>query len=334
MAARVDSLLFSIFPHRNSLPVLRLFHSLGSASSRTIDLRRSSSKLVSRRMASASSDSRAPPPPTHTITLPGGDAVQVVAAPGLSNSDLRNAIDSALFRQWLKNMQSEMGVLARGQMCLRQVHIQSKKGKMGLDMFGRGVGFLKFKADVVEKETGRKIPGIVFARGPSVAVLILLESGGETYVVLTEQVRVPVGKFILELPAGMLDDERGDVVGTAVREVEEETGICLNIEDMVNLTAFLDPTTGYKVFPSPGGCDEELSLFLYRGHVEEQIINSLQGKEMGLRDHGELIKVHVVPYDKLWRVTADAKALAAIALYEMAKRDGLLPQRNMQNLST
>ncbi|XP_008812843.3 nudix hydrolase 14, chloroplastic isoform X1 [Phoenix dactylifera] len=329
MAARADSLLFSsIFPRRNALTGLRLFHSLRSASSRAIDARRSSSKLVSRRMASASSDTRDAPPPIHTITLPGGDSVQIVAAPGLSNSDLRNAIDSALFRQWLKNMQSEMGVLSRGQMCLRQVHIQ------GLDMFGTGVGFLKFKADVVEKETGRKIPGIVFARGPSVAVLILLESGGETYVVLTEQVRVPVGKFILELPAGMLDDERGDVVGTAVREVEEETGICLNIEDMVNLTAFLDPTTGCKVFPSPGGCDEELSLFLYRGHVEEQIINSLQGKEMGLRDHGELIKVHVVPYVKLWRVTADAKALAAIALYEMAKRDGLLPQRNVQNLST
>lgn len=34
-------------------------------------------------------------------------------------------------------------------------------------------------------------------------------------------------------------------------QVEEETGICLNIEDMVNLTAFLDPTTGCKVFPSP-----------------------------------------------------------------------------------
>lgn len=74
-----------------------------------------------------------------------------------------------------------------------------------------------------------------------------------------------------------------------------------------------------------GGCDEELSLFLYRGHVEEEIISALQGKEMGLRDHGELIKVHVVPYDTLWRVTADAKALAAIALYEMAKRNGFLP---------
>jgi hypothetical protein len=35
-----------------------------------------------------------------------------------------------------------------------------------------------------------QVPGIVFARGPAVAVLILLESEGETYAVLTEQVDV------------------------------------------------------------------------------------------------------------------------------------------------
>lgn len=192
-------------------------------------------------------------------------------------------------------------------------------------MFGEFVGFLKFKADIFDKETGKKVPGIVFARGPAVAILILLEAEGETYAVLTEQVRVPVGRVILELPAGMLDDDKGDFVGTAAREVEEETGIHLNQEDMVDLTAFLDPSTGCRVFPSPGGCDEEISVFLYRANVAKEIITQLQGKETGLRDHGELIKVRVVPYKNLWRTTADSKVLMAIALYEMAKRDGLLP---------
>ncbi|XP_024029045.1 subtilisin-like protease SBT1.8 [Morus notabilis] len=54
-------------------------------------------------------------------------------------------------------------------------------------MFGKRIGFLKFKADIFDKETGKKVPGIVFARGPAVAILILLESEGETYAVLTEQ---------------------------------------------------------------------------------------------------------------------------------------------------
>ncbi|XP_019239951.1 PREDICTED: nudix hydrolase 14, chloroplastic isoform X1 [Nicotiana attenuata] len=258
---------------------------------------------------------------THIINLPAqlDQPVSVVAAPGVSDTQFRNAIESSLFKQWLKNIQTETGLLANGAMSLRQVLIQ------GVDMFGNHLGFLKFKTDIIDKETGQKVPGIVFARGPAVAVLILLDSEGETYAVLTEQVRVPVGRLILELPAGMLDDDHGDFAGTAVREVEEETGIHLNVHDMVDLTAFLDASTGGRVFPSPGGCDEEISLFLYRGDVSKEKIQQLQGKETGLRDHGELIKVHVVPYDKLWRATADAKALTAIALYEMAKRDGLLP---------
>ncbi|KAF5940181.1 hypothetical protein HYC85_021348 [Camellia sinensis] len=213
-----------------------------------------------------------------------------------------NAIESSLFKQWLKNLQTETGILANGAMLLKQVLIQ------GVDMFGKRVGFVKFNADLVDKATGKKVPGIVFARGPAVAVLILLESDGETYAVLTEQARVPVGRLILELPAGMLNGDNGDFVGTAVKEVEEETGIRLNLEDVVDLTAFLDPSTGCRVFPSPGGCDEEISLFLYRRRVGKEIITQLQGKETGLREQGELIKVHIVAYEKLWQCNSRCKS--------------------------
>nr|KJB37566.1 hypothetical protein B456_006G210900 [Gossypium raimondii] len=121
---------------------------------------------------------------THTISLPTqlGQPVQVLAASGLSDSEFRAAIESSLFRQWLKNLECENGILANGYMTLTQVLIQ------GVDMFGKRIGFLKFKADIIDKGTGKKVPGIVFARGPAVTVLILLESEGTTYAVLTEQV--------------------------------------------------------------------------------------------------------------------------------------------------
>lgn len=64
-------------------------------------------------------------------------------------------------------------------------------------------------------------------------------------------------------------------------------------------------------------------MFLVWRHL--QVIDALHGQETGLRDHGELIKVHVVPYNTLWRVCPDSQALAAIALYEMALRLNLLP---------
>ncbi|KAJ8766149.1 hypothetical protein K2173_021666 [Erythroxylum novogranatense] len=263
-------------------------------------------------------------PLVHSLTLPTqpGQPVEVTALPGVSDSDFRNAIESSLFKQWLKNLQSPTGVLANGAFLLKRVLIQ------GVDMFGQRLGFLKFKANIIDKETEEKVPGIVFARGPAVAVLILLESGNETYAVLTEQARVPTGRLVLELPAGMLADDQGDFVGTAAREVEEETGIHLKLEDMIDLTAFLEQSTGCRIFPSPGGCDEEISVFLYKGRVDKEVITQLQGKESGLREHGELIKVRVVPYGQLWRMTADAKVLMAIALYEMAKREGLLPLKS------
>ncbi|KAL8171003.1 hypothetical protein V2J09_022807 [Rumex salicifolius] len=218
-------------------------------------------------------------------------------------------------------MEGQKGVLADETMSLEKVLIQ------GVDYFGKHVGFLKFKADVVDKGTGKKLPGIVFARGPAVAILILLECEGETYAVLTEQARVATGRLVLELPAGMLDDDQRDFVGTAAREVEEETGIQLNVADMIELTAFLDPSTGGRVFPSPGGCDEEMSIFLCKKHISKEVIEQLQGKETGLHEHGEFIRVRVVPYTKLWRCTPDAKVLMALALYEMAKKEGLLLQQ-------
>ncbi|KAB1217137.1 Nudix hydrolase 14, chloroplastic [Morella rubra] len=299
-----------------STPLHALSRWLSLSSSLTL-LRTERTRSLSRKMSAEAA------PLTHSITLPSrpGEPVQIVASPGVSDSEFRrgSAINSSLFKQWLKNLQTESGILANSAMSLKRVLIQ------GVDMFGERVGFLKFKADILYEETGYKVPGIVFARGPAVAILILLESEGETYAVLTQQVRVPIGRLILELPAGMLDDEKGDFVGTAAREVEEETGIHLNLEDMVDLTALLEPSTGCRVFPSPGGCDEEISLFLYRGCVDKQIILQLQGRQAGLREHGELIEVRVVPYKNLWRMTADSKVLMAITLYEMAKREGLLP---------
>ncbi|KAL5815312.1 hypothetical protein ACOSQ3_026100 [Xanthoceras sorbifolium] len=310
------SLLFFTLPKRLHVsPSHNLFHYHSTRTRRTA--------TTTRPFCSKMSFDSSPSSLTHSITLPIqlSQPVHVLGAPGLTEIEFRNAIESSLFKQWLNNLQSETGILANGDMLLKQVLIQ------GVDMFGKRIGFLKFKADIFYKETGKKVPGIVFARGPAVAVLILLDSGGETYAILTEQVRVPTGRVVLELPAGMLDDDKGDFVGTAVREVEEEIGIHLNLEDMIDLTAFLDPSTGCRVFPSPGGCDEEISLFLYKGSVDEEIIRQLQGKETGLREHGELIKVRVVPYRELWRMTADVKVLTAIGLYEMANREGVLPMK-------
>jgi ADP-ribose pyrophosphatase len=60
-------------------------------------------------------------------------------------------------------------------------------------------------------------------KGVSAAVILAVDDG---HVLLVEQYRVPLGKYCIELPAGLIGDEtRGEAVETAAaRELEEETG--------------------------------------------------------------------------------------------------------------
>lgn len=91
-------------------------------------------------------------------------------------------------------------------------------------MFGQRMGFVKFKGEVTDKE-GRTIPSIVFMRGASVGMLIVITCAEDKkqYTILTVQPRVPCGKYALaELPAGMLDAS-GSFVGAAAKELQEET---------------------------------------------------------------------------------------------------------------
>ncbi|PKP65668.1 MAG: NUDIX hydrolase [Alphaproteobacteria bacterium HGW-Alphaproteobacteria-7] len=68
------------------------------------------------------------------------------------------------------------------------------------------------------------------ARGIRAAVIIALDddADGTRHVILVSQYRVPLGRFCLELPAGLVDDDAGgegeDALTAAARELEEETG--------------------------------------------------------------------------------------------------------------
>ncbi|KAL0212154.1 hypothetical protein RCL1_005780 [Eukaryota sp. TZLM3-RCL] len=221
----------------------------------------------------------------------------------LSEDLIKTVLSSDPFQLWLSELDSDVE--------LHNIHFQS------VDRFGPRIGFVKFKADVSVK--GVKVPGIVFCRGPAVAIFIILECEGKEYVLLVEQARIPVGKSkVLEIPAGMID-ERGVFKGTAAQEVQEETGIVINEEHLVDLYETVSNSRGASfpgLYPSPGGCDEYIKLFLYKKHISSQDFSDLNGRLAGLQDHGEVITVKLVPLEDVVYVTNDAKALSALLLYK------------------
>jgi ADP-sugar diphosphatase len=142
------------------------------------------------------------------------------------------------------------------------------------------IGFVKLIAEI-RNENDKKLPGIAFLRGGSVAMLMVLrpvDSRDERWVVMTEQPRVPAGslKFV-EIPAGMLDDA-GDFSGQAAKEIEEETGFKLPKSELIDLTKLaLSQSTSEgedlqdAMYPSPGGSDEFIPIFLW-----EKVLPSLR----------------------------------------------------------
>lgn len=202
------------------------------------------------------------------------------------------------FKEWLAAMD-------RDRFKIRSIHIQS------VDMFGSRVGFLKFKADVVD-QNDRFLPGIVFMRGGAVGILPVLVSNGERYAVLTVQPRFPTGQFaFVEIPAGMLDGS-GNFSGVAAKELEEELKIKVSTDELIDLTEFAGYPGGY--YPSCGGSDETIRLFSFTRTVSAEELADINGRLTGLLDEGEQITLKVVPLDEVWKVP-DGKAITAYALF-------------------
>jgi ADP-ribose pyrophosphatase len=107
------------------------------------------------------------------------------------------------------------------------------------------------------------------------AVVVLAETDGK--VILVDQPRVPTDCRCIELPAGLVGDEdpNATIEGTAIKELEEETGY--TAERVERLGEF---------YSSPGMLSEGFTLV--RAHGLRKI-----GEGGG--DESEDIRVHLVP---------------------------------------
>lgn len=216
---------------------------------------------------------------------------------------------------------------------LRSITIQS------LDRFSTSrIGFIKLSASITNSNS-EWLPGAVFLRGASVGMMVVLQpndvpqgSEGEKYVLLTVQPRIAAGGLqFLELPAGMVD--QGTFAGSAAKEIKEELGMEIKEEELINLTELAIPKTKEMeveveempraMFPSAGGCDEYIPLFLCEKRIPREQLKEWTGKLTGLRDEGEKITLKLIKLEDLWWEGArDAKALGAWSLFQGLKQAG------------
>ncbi|KAL2010230.1 hypothetical protein VTN00DRAFT_6037 [Thermoascus crustaceus] len=208
-----------------------------------------------------------------SFTIDEGAAapLTVNSTPDLSKDQL---LGFPAFKIWLSTLQRS---LARQRNASHEFHsapyVLRKIDIQAVDFFKGGrLGFLKLKAEV-SNDKGETLPGSVFLRGGSVGMLLILQpddipasSEDGKRVILTIQPRIPAGSLAFpEIPAGMLD-ESGTFAGGAAKEIQEETGLTIPQDELIDMTSLAlgllgeheDGETLQKgVYPSPGGSDEK-----------------------------------------------------------------------------
>jgi ADP-ribose pyrophosphatase len=155
--------------------------------------------------------------------------------------------------------------------------------------------FIGLRIDRLAADGGRTYPRAVVEYGESVALVAIDDEGS---LLMVRQYRHPAGRWLLEVPAGGVDDHDASPEAAALRELREEAGFR---GDLTRLGSFY-LACGYSdeymhVFlaedlvedPLPGDDDEDLQL----GRV------SLE-RALAMLDAGEL---------------GDAKTVAGLMLY-------------------
>ena len=129
--------------------------------------------------------------------------------------------------------------------------LQYEEGRHYLDATRRPLEELTaIKSD---EEVRKMVPDAVSC------VVILNLKGKEPLICLTKEYRFPAGRFLLSVPAGLIDKadkENGDpLLTTAKREICEETGIKIEPTDKLSVISPL-------LFSTPGMTDESNAVVL------------------------------------------------------------------------
>lgn len=107
-------------------------------------------------------------------------------------------------------------------------------------------------------------------------IVILDMPGEEPRLLLSYEFRYPVGRFLLSVPAGLIDEQDKEkeepILFAAIREIKEETGLEIRESDLVTIVNPL-------LFSTPGMTDESNALVCALLHPDSLSVLSQEGAE-------------------------------------------------------
>jgi ADP-ribose pyrophosphatase len=132
--------------------------------------------------------------------------------------------------------------------------------------------------------------------------VVMKEDGKEPVLLLTREFRYPVGRYVLSVPAGLIDPEdegnESPQLAAAAREIQEETGIVISGTDSLKLVNPL-------VFSTPGMTDESNALVCAVVHPTGEFRLTQEGA-VGSEKFDGFVPVTKTDAEKLLKTGRDA----------------------------
>lgn len=157
---------------------------------------------------------------------------------------------------------------------------------------------------------GKPLLPYVLLRGPASVVVPVCRNlaTGERRFLMILQRRVGSGHMSLEFPAGMLEGGSADPAETALRELEEETGVRAEASALM-------PLWDKGLYSSPGLSDETIHFFAAHVDLDDAAWRALEGAAAGHAHEGEYITTTLRTWAEVASELTSIQPLVGFFLY-------------------
>lgn len=199
---------------------------------------------------------------------------------------------SPLIKRWYNSINSDIKV--------------SKVDVITADMFGRRLGMVELDVTYVSNEISHTERVILTGRSSMMVILLKDIATSELYTVLVHQPRIGTGTISYEFPAGMADDSQ-DFKAVAVREIKEEVGLTVTIDDLIPVSELYRPNDPYT-FINDEHYDMGCYVFMVKKEMSLDEIMAFNGRNGGI-DVDEQIELEVVKFADVWKYVKEPASL-------------------------